>query len=283
MPQPQTNIRAIETKPSRFELNAILYGPIRPSRELDRMTKRALKGARGDEEFFTEITLRDTRRSGLVGVDFSVTASSPDGAQRAGIVYLGQLCDVLSSITRQPVRFLMPGEDSREERMRGDRVSTHIDRILTHEEWNWVIGTLVFLRQKHPRYLAAASWYRKGLCGIDPLEIACCYWRVIERLSLSYCDKGKLPADGEGKPICSAKNCVRQFVMERGLAEVSDGLLADEKRLKKIVELRNDVSHGNEPITPSLIEDASQLIRPLEEAAFSCLAVIRETINQPEG
>jgi hypothetical protein len=283
MPQPQTNIRAIETKPGRFELNAILYGPIRPSRELDRMTQRALKGERGHEEFFTEITLRDTRRSGLMGVEFSVTASSPDGAQRAGIVYLGQLCDVLSSITRQPVRFLMPGEDSREERMRGDRVSTHIDRILTHEEWNWVIGALVFLRQKHPRYLAASSWYRKGLCGIDPLEVACCYWRVIERLSLSYCDKGKLPTDGKGKLVCSAKNCVRQFVTERGLAEVANGLLADEKSLNKIVELRNDVSHGNKPITPALIEDASQLIRPLEEAAYACLAVIRDTINQPEG
>jgi hypothetical protein len=247
------------------------------------MPQRALKGARDDEEFFTEITLRDTRRAGLMGVEFSVTASSPAGAQRAGIVYLGQLCDVMSSITREPVRFLMPGEDSREERMRGDRVSTHVDRILTQEEWNWIIGTLVYLRQSHPRYLAASSWYRKGLCGIDPLEVACCYWRVIERLSFSYCDKAKLPTDGDGKPICSAKNFVRQFASDQGLTEVSHGLLADEKRLKRIVDLRNDVSHGNEPITPTLIEDASELIQPLEEAAFACLAVIRETINQPEG
>jgi hypothetical protein len=247
------------------------------------MTQRALKGERDGDEFFTEITLRDTRRSGLMGVEFSVTASSRAGAERAGIVYLGQLCDVMSSMTREPVRFLMPGEDSREERMRGDRVSTHIDRILTHEEWSWIIGTLVYLRQNHPRYLAASSWYRKGLCGIDPLEVVCCHWRVIERLSLSYCDKAKLPTDGEGMPICSSKNCVRQFVSERDLAEVANGLLADEKRLKKIVDLRNDVSHGNEPITPTLIEDASELIRPLEEAAFACLAVIRDTINQPEG
>jgi len=283
MPQPQTNLRAVETKPGRFELNAILYGPIRPSRELDRMTQRALKSTSADDEFFTEITLRDARRPGLMGVEFSVTASSPAGAQIAGIVYLGQLCDVLSSMTRVPVRFLMPGEDAREERMRGDRVSTHIDRILTQEEWNWIIGTLVFLRQNHPRYLAAASWYRKGLCGVDPLEVACCYWRVIERLSLSYCDKAKLPADGDGKPICSAKNCVRQFVAERGLTEISGGLLADEKRLKRIIELRNDVSHGNEPITPALIEDASALTQPLEEAAVASLTAIRDTINQPEG
>ena len=229
MPEPETNIRAVQTQPGRFLLSAILYGPIRPSRELDRMTQRALKGVTDDEEFFTEITLRDTRQAGLMGVEFSITASSPAGAERAGIVYLGQLCDVLSSITREPVRFLMPGEDAREERMRGNRASTHVDRIVTHEEWNWIIGTLVFLRQRHPRYLAAASWYRKGLCGIDPLEIACCYWRVVERLSVSYSNKDELPKDKDGKPICSAKNFLRQFVEERGLTGVSSSLLADEK------------------------------------------------------
>lgn len=283
MPQPQRNIRPVETKPGRFELNAILYGPIRPSLELDRRTQRALKAAREDEVFFTEITLRDTRRPGLMGVEFSVSASSPRGAQRVGIVYLGQLCDLLSSTTREPVRFLMPGEDSREERMRGDRISTHIDRILTLEEWDWIIGRLVYLRQNHPRYLAASSWYRKGLCGIDPLEIACCFWRVIERLSFSYCDKTKLPVDEKGKKICSAKNCVRQFVSDRGLAEVSHGILANEDRLQKIIDMRNDVSHGNEPITPALIDDASELIQPLEEAAYRCLAAIRKTIKQTES
>lgn len=283
MPEPRTQIRTVETKPGRFLLSAVLYGPIRPDRELDRRTQRALKGVAGDQEFFTEITLRDTRQPGLMGVDFSVTASSPAGAERAGIVYLGQLCDVMSSITREPIRFLLPGEDSREERMRGNRASTHIDRILTHEEWNWIIGTLVSLRQKHPRYLAASSWYRKGLCGIDPLEVACCFWRVIERLSLSYCDKHKLPKDEKGNPICSAKNCVKQFVEDFNLAAASDGFLADDKRLKKIVDLRNDVSHGNEPITPKLIEDASDLCKPLEQAAFECLSVIRATIDNPEG
>jgi hypothetical protein len=283
MPQQQTAFRTVETKPGRFVLSAVLYGPIRPDRDLNSRTQRALKGVQEDQEFFTEITLRDTRQAGLMGVDFSVTASSPAGAERAGIVYLGQLCDVLSSITREPVKFLMPGEDSREERMRGNRASTHIDRILTMDEWNWVIGTLVSLRQNHPRYLAAASWYRKGLCGIDPLEVTCSYWRVVERLSLSYSNKKDLPQDKDGKPICSAKNCVTQFVSQFGLSEVANGFLADAKILKKVVELRNDVSHGNEPITPKLIDEASDFAKPLEEAAYECLAVIRSHINQQEG
>lgn len=276
-------MRTIESNPGRFELNAILYGPIRPSPELDRLTQRALKSARNEEEYFTEITLRNTNRAGLMGVEFSVTAPSPAGAQRAGIVYLGQLCDVLSSVTREPVRFLMPGEDSREERMRGERVSTHIDRILTRDEWTWVIGSLVHMRQKHPRYLAASSWYRKGLCGIDALEITCCFWRVIERLAYSYCNKTKLPLNDDGKPNANALNCVRQFAVDQGLNEVSNGLLVENKRLKSIYDLRNDVSHGNKPITPELIEDASEFIRPLEEAAYACLNAIRDVMSNKAG
>lgn len=275
MPQPQTTLRAIQTTPSRFELTATLYGPIRPSPEIDRRPQRALKSAQGDDEFFTEITLLNTRRAGLMEVQFSVTASSPAGAQRAGTVYLGQLCDVLSSITREPVRFLLPHEDARQERSRD---ATHIDRILSDEEWSWIIGTLVNLRQKHPRYLASSSWYRKGLCGIDPLEVVCCYWRVIERLSLSYCEKQRLPKDSEGRPISNTMSCVRQFIADRGL-EASGGLLGEEKRLQKVYKLRNDVSHGNEPITPDWIENAGELIQPLEDAAFACLSAVRAEIN----
>lgn len=283
MPLSQSSIQTIKEKSNQFILRAYLYASIKPDDNLDTMTKHALKSMKGKEKFFTEITLRGMRTTGQMTVDFSITASSPASAERAGIVYLGQLSDILSSITREPVRFLMPRENAHEDRRFYNRTSTHIDRVLTLEEWNWIIESLVPLRQKHPRYLAAASWYRKGLCGIDPLEIVCCYWRVVERLSLSYCTKGKLPKDNDGKPICSAKNCVRQFIEERGLTGISNGVLDEDENLKKIVKLRNDISHGNEPITPILIEEASSLVRSLEEVAYECLAVIRDTFNQSES
>ena len=84
MPEHQTHFRSVQTKSDRFVLSAVLYGPIRPDRDLDRRTQRALKGVQEDQEFFTEITLRDTRQAGLMGVDFSVAALSPAGAEETG-------------------------------------------------------------------------------------------------------------------------------------------------------------------------------------------------------
>ena len=273
MPQPQASPPSTSVEAaSRFLLSAVVYGPVRPDRELHHLTQRALKGYTGGEEFFTDITLRDARQPGLMSIDFSVTASSPGGAQRAGIFYLGQLCDLLSAVPRQPLKFLMPGEDSQQERIRGNRTSTHTDRILTEQEWQWIIGSVVQLRLEHPRFLAAASWYRKGLCGIDPLEVVCCFWRVIERLSLSYADKSSMKEEDRGR----AKPCVRKLAADLDLTRVGNGILQDDALLKRIVDLRNDVSHGNEPITPKLIEEAADLRESLEEAAFKTLQAIRQ-------
>ena len=283
MTKPQTNIRSIEKRQSRFQFNAILFGPIKPSSDFDRMPpQRTLKSVRKGEEFFTDISIQNTRRPSQMGVEFSVTACSPAGAEKAGIVYIGLLCDLMSSITRQPIRFLMPNEDLRETHNRGNRFSTHVDRILTWEEWESIIGSLVYIHMQHASYLAASSWYRKGLWGNDALDVACCYFRVIERISFSYCDNDKLPINAEGKPEKTTKNCILQFVTNRRLTQASKDLLQDKEKLKQIIKLRNDVSHGNSPITPELIETASNFISPLEEAAYAFLACIRETINQSE-
>ena len=61
-----------------------------------------------------------------------------------------------------------------------------------------------------------------------------------------------------------------------GLAHLCNGLLLDDALLKRIVDLRNDVSHGNEPITPKLIEEAAEFRDPLEELAFRTLHAIRD-------
>ena len=122
-------------------------------------------------------------------VEYTVTANSPVGAERAGAVYLSQLCDLLSVVTRSPVWFYMRDEDARDERIRMNRQAATIDRILTDSEWSWITGNLVFLRREHPRFLAAASWYRRGLIGKDSLDDFCCFWKVIERLAFSYADR----------------------------------------------------------------------------------------------
>lgn len=256
---------------NQFVMTAVLFGPVRPASELRRAPIRALKSHTAAEDFFTQITLQESHQPGSMRIEFTVTASSPSTAERAGAVYLSQLCDLLAVVVRSPLRFYLPDEDGRDERMRMSRRSTSLDRVLTANEWHWIIGSLVFLRREHPRFLAAASWYRKGLIGSDVLDDFCCFWRVIERIALSYADKSKLGDREKGH----AKPCVLQLASELFAEGGMPETLSDAERVGDIIELRNDLSHGNIPITGEVIEQAARHLNPLEEAAYAVLNRIR--------
>jgi hypothetical protein len=253
-----------------------VFGPIRPAQELHRHTQRALKGHSSGRDFFTDITLHDSRNSGGMRVEYTVTAGSPTGAERAGAVYLSQLCDLLSVVTRSPVWFYMPEEDSRDERMRLHRRTSAVDRILTDDEWTWITGNLVFLRREHPRFLAAASWYRKGLIGRDNLDDFCCYWRVVERLAYSFADRSNWKDEekngGRDWPV---KQYLVQIVRDLFADGSAPEILSDPSIVTKIKRLRDDLSHGNIPITLEVIDDATSYLKPLEDAAFKVLHGIR--------
>jgi hypothetical protein len=272
MPDPDLS-HALPTGLHRFVMTAVLFGPVRPHQNLHRRTQRALKGHTAGQDFFTDITLHESHQPGSMRIEYTVTATSPSSAERAGAVYLSQLCDLLCTAIRSPIRFFLPEEDARDERIRTNRKATSVDRVLTEDEWHWIIGSLVFLRREHPRYLAAASWYRKGLIGSDVLDNFCCFWRVIERVAFSYADKSKLDEKDRGR----AKPCVAQLIAELFQSgDVPESLSAD-RRLGEIIQLRNDLSHGNIPITGEVIDQASGHLRPLEQAAFEVLERIKRS------
>lgn len=255
----------------RFVMTAVLFGPVRPEQNLHRRTQRALKSHTAGHDFFTDITLHESHQPGSMRIEYTVTATSPSSAERAGAVYLSQLCDLLSATIRSPIRFFLPEEDARDERIRTNRKATSVDRVLTEEEWHWIIGSLVFLRREHPRFLAAASWYRKGLIGSDVLDNFCCFWRVIERVAFSYADKSKMDEKDRGK----AKPCVTQLVAELFPGDDVPEPLSADKRIGEIIQLRNDLSHGNVPITGEVIDQASGYLKPLEQAAYEVLERIK--------
>ena len=76
-------------------------------------------------------------------VKYFVKAKSPQSARRVGLVYLSQLCDLLSVVTQSPVMFCEDSSDSREEQIRQRRLGVRVDRTLTLEEWSWVTGTSI--------------------------------------------------------------------------------------------------------------------------------------------
>ena len=259
-----------EVTTHQFNIHALLYGPIKPCPELDRQRQRVLKSHSQGEDFFTEITLLDHRQSGMMQVEYLVTARSPNSAERVGAVYLSQLCDLLSVATRCGIRFYMPDDDARDERIQQSRRSTTVDRILTVSEWEWVTGNLAFFRRKHPRFLAAASWYRKGLLGKDALDDFCCFWRVIERLAASYFDKSKVSESDRGRAKAQISQLLADLFPSGGLPA-----LGDEELVNRFYKLRNDLSHGNVPITVELIDQATSYVQPMADAAYAVLDAIR--------
>ena len=257
---------------AKYRMRVQIYGAIKLSDEFPRQAERVIKGRNESGEFFTDISLVPDRHSDSLVVEYNVHAHTPDSAKRVGTVYLSQLCDLLTACTQVPLQFFIEESQAREERGRNFRQPMQVNRILSHDEWSWVTGSLVALREQHPRYLAAASWYRKGLIGNDVLDDFCCYWRVIERLADSYADKS-MWEKGDG----GVRKTVAQLTKDLFSGENAPALLRDEERVKRVVKLRNDISHGNEPITVDMIENASQELSSLEHAAFSVLEQMRKT------
>ena len=275
----------------QFTMKVDVFGPIRPAEELLRDTQRVIKEHAHGRDFFTPITVLDAIRGGGMRVEYSITERSESDAERASAVYLSRLCDLVSVVTQSPVRFYMPEEDSSEERKKMYHRSATLERTLTKPEWSWITGVLVNLTRDHPQFLAAASWYRKGLIGFTDckgrnaavydvvrkgacLDNSYCFWRVIEILAYSYADTSKWSEDD--KSNAPMEKYVDQLAADLFSGDPVPEILSDPATVKKLKGLWEDLSHGNIAINPELIDEATNRLQPLEVAAFSILQRIRE-------
>jgi len=250
-----------------------IHGAIKLDPQLNRSSSRALKSATQESETYTQIALREApnsnhMRMGYFAIAFTVKAPTQNEALDSGLVYASQLCDLLSFVTRVGTEHEVD-EESRISQARRTRHTATADRMLKKEEWNFIIGSLPHLHANEPRFMAACSWYRRGLSSDEVTEKLCCFWRVIERCALSYQDKSQLE-DRRTKPIINAF-CKDWFTK-------APALLESEEKKNKTYELRNTISHGNEPLSPKLIEQCSVLIEELEEAAYQTLTVVSNHI-----
>ncbi len=260
---------------NKFFMTVPVFGPIRLAPNLNRQMQRALKSHTSGRDYFTEISLQSMRHSAGMQVEYTVTAQSPQGARAAGAVYMSQLCDLISVVTRSPVWFYLPEDDSSSDLPRSKNHTTTVDRVLTEPEWSWITGNLVYLRREHPRFLAAASWYRKGLIGRDSLDDLCCYWRAIERIAYSYADKSSWSEEDRKKS--QVRRCVEQLAIDI-FRKLPRPTALEPDHVQRIVKLRNDISHGNVAITVELIDAASEYLDELENAAYAVLAHLREKV-----
>lgn len=261
-----------------FDLESDVFGAIKIDKDY---SARVIKASLPQRDVFTDVAIVPCRRPrAAVSIKFRVYANSPSSAERVGITYLSQLLDLMSVRTRIPITFLMVNE-SNEHRGRLPLGGTAIDRVLEKDECDWITGNRAYLRKNHQRFLAAASWYRKGLNTLDVLEEFCCFWKVIERLALSYADKMEWSEDKKKKS--TTLDVIHQLLEDLFRTDVPKALESDEK-IKTLYFLRNDISHGNREIDPEIIEDAAGYIDQMEDAAFQVLDAIRisDKIKCPE-
>lgn len=254
-----------------------IHAPIKLHQSLHRQTRSAIKVANENSIIATNITLREAPnerhiRCGYFSVIFTVSASTQKKALDAGKVYASQLCDLLSFITRVPAQPEID-EDSRNTVNPRSRFAPTADRLLLAEEWEWIIRSLANLNLKEPQFMAACSWYRRGLCCDDVTEKICCYWRVIERCAISCCNNS-VKDDGI-KPIVD--KFIKQYIPK------PCQLLVNGQKWRDVYSLRNIISHGSEPLSPSLIDQCSTYEEETEEAAYCVLSSVIGELSKKES
>src|SRR5690606_21870292 len=126
--QPTMPHNASQPTLSQFPMAVTLFGPLRPAPSLQRRTERVIKAHAGGRDHFTDITLYYDGQRRQMSVEYIVTAYSPASAKRVGLVYLSQLCDLLSAVTQCPVRFSEQEDEARDERARQYRDTVRVHR-----------------------------------------------------------------------------------------------------------------------------------------------------------
>lgn len=172
----------------RWNTEFKIYAPIKLDRGLVRQTRTALKVIDDDNPIFTNITLREHPNErhfslGYFYVALDILADTQKQSLDIAQVYVSQLCDLLSFVTRVGAENLYSSDSDNTRNVSGrvtnSRSEFTSNRFLTSEEWDWIIKSLPYLRDHEPRFMAACSWYRRGLSCDNITEKICCFWRVI--------------------------------------------------------------------------------------------------------
>ncbi|MFQ3612094.1 MAG: hypothetical protein SNJ68_00085 [Cyanobacteriota bacterium] len=267
-----------------WEIEFKIYGAIKLDTDLNRRRTSAIKAVSKDSIKFTEITLREApnerhKRSGYFSAILTLQAETRRDSLRIGRVYAGQLCDLLSYITKVAVYYEITDDGEDRISPRGTSSSLASYRLLLAKEWDWILECNPWLRANEPRFVAACSWYRRALCCDDITEQLCCYWRVIEGCADSYARAfSSVPDDLKSWKNLPIKQKINIFI--ENFVDHPNGLLADEDERSRVYRLRNIISHGEEPLSHKLIESCSNYVDACGEAAHTSLESVISEVSK---
>lgn len=258
-----------------YEVKLMATGPFRLSEELIGTSTQALKADTPRGEIYTTFTIDGSRRTdGYAKLSCSVNSQLYASALRIGIVYIGEVCDLLSMKLRIPIELHIVPTDNPERNLQPRVFEPLALRVIEREDRDFALGQVAGLRQQHPRLLSASSWYRKGQNSEDVTDKLCCYWRALERVAFSYAIKDNLAADDKSRAIPVISAFAAQFFQANETPELFTNL----KTLKDVYEIRNDISHANVPLNLELIEKCHDQVDMAEEAAHRVISAAMKKV-----
>lgn len=249
-----------------WEVDISVIAPISVHSEVRFDTRKELEHP---EAFYSKIRIIDAEN----GFKVTLTAFAPNSelAEKAGLLFLGRMLDVLSLKFNIPIQLnlsrnvLIP---------RGDQA---VRRILDRSDFRWAFKESRLLSLTESTFLRSLSWYRKGKYTQDPFDKFLAFWNAIETVASKY-NPNKVNCRERGS-ICHIWESFRTIWGDCDNWLIIGG---QEYWIDQCNEHRRNIAHGIVPIDIEMIELVLEKMEELEAVCYKFLIDWREEQLNPE-
>ncbi len=240
---------------SIWEVEITVFGSVKVK---DRQRFRTQKGHRVMNPFFSDISIRNFGEGLIITVTAKATSSQL--ANDAALVFVGQMLDYLV--------IDLGGEQQLKVSLHNGRTNyltreNHIKRILTEEEIKQAFKESLSLSLKHPVFLKAYSWYRKGLYTEDPFDKFLAFFNSIELVASKYHPQNDAAKKGSKSQIWECFKAIWGECSEWPLY-----IRGNNKWIDKNYETRKEIAHGLAIVNIEEVGKVSSMITSIQNVAY---------------
>jgi hypothetical protein len=249
---------------STWLVDLFVYGPIAIQR---RINLNEPKGFRLENPFYSDIEMDKSQ----FGVRATITAfaSSSHLAQKAALLFFGQMLDVLAYHIDSP---LLLSLTERTGRLSDNPVAR---RIIDEDTWRSCFREARLLALSEPSFMRALGWYHKGLITENPLDKFLAYWNSIEIVASKY-----HPPIPQGRSTGSKSTIWESFKLIWGECEYWPIILGDKQWIDANYDLRVSIAHGTGPVDINQVEIVLGKLETIGKVAHAFLTKWRgEQLN----
>lgn len=229
----------------------------------------ARKELENSEPFYSNVRIRNIEH----GFKVTLTAFAPNSelAEKAGLLFLGKMLDVLS------LKYNIPIQLDLTKNILIPRINDPVRRILDRDDFRAAFQESRLLSLTETTFLRSLSWFRKGKYTQDPFDRFLAFWNSIETVSSKY-NPNKTNCKDRGS-ICHIWECFKIIWGECKDWEVIGGKMT---WIDECNEHRLNIAHGIVPIDIEMVEMVLGKMDELELITHKFLTEWREKKINPE-